>query len=66
MQRHPEAQRAALREVSQLIDSGRYAEAQAKLDALEREVTARDREVVGLRTMLHFLEGDDAADSQAP
>ena len=62
----PEAQRAALREVSQLIDGGRYAEAREKIDALERAVTARDREVVGLRTMLHFLEGDDAADSQAP
>jgi predicted ATP-binding protein involved in virulence len=62
----PEAQRAALREVSQLIDGGRYEEAREKLDALERAVTARDREVVGLRTMLHFLEGDDAADSQAP
>ncbi len=62
----PEAQRDAVREVAALIDAGRYDEAQSKLDALARAVTERDREVVGLRTMLHFLEGGDAADPQGP
>ncbi len=60
----PEAQRDAIREVSSLLDAGRYGEARSMLDALARSVTERDREVVGLRTMLHFLEGDDAADPQ--
>lgn len=60
----PEPQRDALREVSSLIDEGRYAEAQSRLDALAKALTERDREVVGLRTMLHFLEGGDAADPQ--
>lgn len=60
----PEAQRDALRGVSSLLDEGRYDEARRALDALARDVTDRDRDVVGLRTMLHFLEGADAPDPQ--
>ncbi len=60
----PEAKQLVLREISALIDAGRYRDARSKLDELARAVTDRDREVVGFRTMLHFLEGDDAADSQ--
>jgi predicted ATP-binding protein involved in virulence len=60
----PEAERDAIRGVSSLLDEGRYSEARTKLDELARAVTERDREVVGLRTMLHFLEGDDASDPQ--
>ena len=47
-----------------LIDAGRYDEAQSQLDALAKVLTERDREIVGLRTMLHFLEGGDATDPQ--
>ena len=60
----PEAQRNALQAVSALLDAGLYAQARAALDALAQAVTDRDRDVVGLRTMLHFLEGEDAADPQ--
>jgi len=60
----PEAQRDALRGVSSLLDEGRYDDARRALDALARDVTDRDRDVVGLRTMLHFLEGADAPDPQ--
>jgi predicted ATP-binding protein involved in virulence len=60
----PEAQRDALQAVSALLDAGLYTQARTALDALAQAVTDRDRDVVGLRTMLHFLEGEDAADPQ--
>jgi len=57
----PAPQMDMIRAISTLLDEGKYAEARTKLDALARDVTERDREVVGLRTMLHFLEDGDAA-----
>ncbi len=60
----PAAQLDAIRVISSLIDEGRHAEAREKLEALARDVTEQDREVVSLRTMLHFLEGGDEAHPQ--
>jgi predicted ATP-binding protein involved in virulence len=62
----PVAQMDMIRAISTLLDEGKYAEARTKLDALARDVTERDREVVGLRTMLHFLEDGDAAHQEGP
>jgi predicted ATP-binding protein involved in virulence len=61
----PEDQRARIKAISALLDAERYDEARAELNVLARDLTERDREVVGLRTMLHFLEGNGAADPQA-
>jgi len=60
----PVAQAAAIESIGALLDEGRHAEARAQLDALALQLTERDREVVELRTMLHFLGGDDAAHPQ--
>jgi hypothetical protein len=60
----PAAQVEAINAISTLLDEGKHAEARARLDALARELSERDREVVGLRTMLHFLEGSDEAHPQ--
>lgn len=60
----PAAQAAAIESIGALLDEGRHAEARAQLDALALQLTERDREVVELRTMLHFLGGDDAAHPQ--
>lgn len=60
----PVAQAAAIESIAALLDEGRHAEARAQLDALASQLTERDREVVELRTMLHFLGGDDAAHPQ--
>lgn len=60
----PVAQLEAIRAISTLLDEGKLTDARVKLDALAQELTERDREVVGLRTMLHFLEGDDEAHPQ--
>jgi predicted ATP-binding protein involved in virulence len=57
-------QLGAIHAISTLLDEGKHAEARVKLDALARELSEGDREVVGLRTMLHFLEGADEAHSQ--
>jgi predicted ATP-binding protein involved in virulence len=57
----PEKQNAQVNEISELLDEGSYSEARVKLDALAVELSERDREIVGLRTMLHFLEGERAA-----
>jgi predicted ATP-binding protein involved in virulence len=60
----PAAQMAAIHVIAALLDEGKHAEARVKLDALARDISEQDREVVGLRTMLHFLEGDDEAHPQ--
>jgi predicted ATP-binding protein involved in virulence len=60
----PDEQRAKIKSISALLDADRYDEARAQLDELAKQLTERDREVVGLRTMLHFLEGAGAADSE--
>lgn len=60
----PIAQVRAIRAISALLDENKYDEAREKLDALARDVSEKDREVVNLRTMLHFLEGGDEAHSQ--
>ena len=60
----PVAQAAAIESIAALLDEGRHAEARAQLDALALQLTERDREVVELRTMLHFLGSDDAAHPQ--
>jgi energy-coupling factor transporter ATP-binding protein EcfA2 len=56
----PERHRERLRAVSALLDSGRYTEARARVDELARELSEVDHEIVGLRTMLHFLGDADA------
>ena len=60
----PAAEREAIRAISALIDEGKHAEARAQLDALAAKLSESDREIVGLRTMLHFLEGGDEAHPQ--
>ena len=62
----PATQLGVIRAISTLIDEGRNAEARVKLDALAQEISEQDREVVGLRSMLHFLEGEDEAHPQGP
>jgi predicted ATP-binding protein involved in virulence len=60
----PAAQVDAIRTISTLLDEGRHGEARVKLEALAQELSDRDRDVVGLRTMLHFLEDGDEARPQ--
>ncbi|MBI5516303.1 MAG: AAA family ATPase [Deltaproteobacteria bacterium] len=60
----PEAMAARLREVVDLIDVERLAEARSRLDALAGELTERDTEVLRLRTMLDVLGRLDAPDRQ--
>lgn len=60
----PAVQAEAIRAISTLLDDAKYDEARAKLDALAQDLTERDRDVVGLRTMLHFLEDGDEAHPQ--
>lgn len=60
----PEERIREIEEVSTLLDAGHFTDAAAKIDALARELGEQDREVVGLRTMLHFLEGADEAHLQ--
>lgn len=60
----PATQIEAIHAISTLLDEGRYADARVRLDALARDLSEQDREVVGLRTMLHFLEDGDAAHPQ--
>lgn len=60
----PAVQLAAIRAIGALLDEGNHAEARVKIDALARDLSELDREVVGLRTMLHFLEGSDEAHPQ--
>jgi predicted ATP-binding protein involved in virulence len=58
----PEKQLEAIREVSELLDAKKFDVAREKLDALANELSEHDREVVGLRTMLHFMDdGDETA-----
>jgi hypothetical protein len=60
----PQAERDAIRAISALLDEGKHAEARAKLDALAEKLSEQDREIVGLRTMLHFMEGGDEVHPQ--
>ncbi|MBI5535126.1 MAG: AAA family ATPase [Deltaproteobacteria bacterium] len=55
----PRAELEELRRISSLIDQTRYAEASAAVDELAGRLTERDGEIVRLRTMLHFMEGED-------
>lgn len=62
-ERPPEI-KAELSNIALLIDDERYSEARDSLDKLAQRVTEQDNEVVRLRTMLHFMEGARAIDSQ--
>lgn len=57
----PANQLHAIQAISALLDEGKHSEARSRLDALAEQLSEQDREVVGLRTMLHFLEGEDEA-----
>jgi AAA domain, putative AbiEii toxin, Type IV TA system len=57
----PSASLEAIRGISALLDEGRHDEAKMWLDDLAVKLSERDREVVGLRTRLYFLEGGDKA-----
>lgn len=60
---------AKVRAISELLDQNRTDEARAELDALAALVGEGDREVIGLRTMLHFLAtpvSDDARIAGGP
>jgi len=46
------------------IAPGYAGTARREIDALAQQLSELDREVVGLRTMLHFLEGSDEAHPQ--
>lgn len=54
-----------IRQVSSLIDEGKLAAAREKLDELSFSLSELDREVVGLRTMLHFLDGGEGRGDEA-
>ena len=57
---------AALAEVGELIDGGRYGEARASLDRLAEKLTERDPEVLALRSALDLTERLDAGAGQEP
>ncbi len=62
-ERPPEI-KAELANIASLIDEEKYGQARGSLDKLAQRLTEQDNEVVRLRTMLHFMEGAHATDSQ--
>lgn len=62
----PAAQLASIRAVAALIDEGKYAEAKAAVEALARDLSEADREVVGLRTMIHFMDEGARGSAEGP
>jgi predicted ATP-binding protein involved in virulence len=62
-ERPPEI-KAELANIASLIDEEKYGQARDSLDKLAQRLTEQDNEVVRLRTMLHFMEGAHATDSQ--
>ena len=58
----PEKERAQIQAIAAAIDDERFEDARRALDVLAQTVTERDAEVVRLRSLLRFLEGEpDAA-----
>jgi predicted ATP-binding protein involved in virulence len=52
----PESQSRTIKEISELLDNNEYEQARTKLNELADKLSEQDREIVGLRTMLHFME----------
>ena len=53
---------ARIEEVTRLLDDGHYVQARTALDALAKEWTERDPDVVRLRNVLSVVERIDASD----
>lgn len=60
----PREAKAALEKIANLIDNEDYAQARETLAALAQKLTEQDNEIVRLRTLLHFMDGDHASHSQ--
>lgn len=60
----PESVKQKLQAVSEMIDREHYRQAGEALDALAREISERDHEIVRLRTMLRFMVDDHAMDTK--
>lgn len=60
----PQDAKRALEKISALIDDEQYSEARNQLNEVAKRLTENDNEVVRLRTMLHFMAGAHATDSQ--